>query len=84
MSILESRPNKYRSYTISFSHHNPGSKFKTNTSFTVICDTAQQAIDLVNLYYTDVEIHNINRNSKDIVLLPDCFYSAREDSQSAE
>ena len=73
----ESKPNEYRSYHISFSHKYSRDKYRTNTAFTVVCDTAQQAIDLVNLYYTDVEIHNINRNAKDIVLLPDCFYFAR-------
>lgn len=80
----EFKPNKYRSYHISFSHQYPGNKYRTNTAFTVVCDTAQQTIDLVTLYYTDVEIHNINRNAKDIILLPDCFCFEKEDIQSAE
>jgi hypothetical protein len=62
------RPKEYRSYNISFSYQPTGARYKSNKAFTVVCDTAEEAMEWVKLYFLDVEFHNINRNAKDIVV----------------
>ena len=55
------RPKEYRSYNISFSYQPTGARYKSNKAFTVVCDTAEEAMEWVKLYFLDVEFHNINR-----------------------
>jgi hypothetical protein len=75
-------PKEYRSYNISFSYQPERAKYRSNKAFTVVCDTAQEAMDFINLYFSDVEFHNINRNAKDIVVpskfLQDKFSTTNE------